>query len=261
MGSAAAEWRRRRFAGADDGGRASRWRSLRGLASALTVLFSVNAVAGAFAVVAIAVRLGVIKDLENGNFTSDVLRRAQDSDDLVRAAAAIYAFVSLAIVVVFIIWMWRAAKNNEALGRMQPRLGPGWSIGGWFIPIANFVIPILIMQDLWRGSDPSVARGDPGSRASRGSGLIGWWWAAWLVGIVRIFVNSDNADSKNTLSDIKPRQPGRALRVRRPHRGGDPGDLRRAAPDRAPRGVSPGSAERVEHRESGRLSTGSDPLR
>ena len=34
-----------------------RWRSLRGLASALTVLFSVNAVAGVFAVVAIAVRL------------------------------------------------------------------------------------------------------------------------------------------------------------------------------------------------------------
>ena len=33
--------------------------------------------------------------------------------------------------------------------------------------------------------------------------MIGWWWAAWLVGVVRIFVNSDNADSKNTLSDIK----------------------------------------------------------
>ena len=78
--------------------------------------------------------------------------------------------------------MWRAAKNNEALGRMNPRFGPGWSIGGWFIPIANFVIPILIMQDLWRGSDPGVSRGDPGWRTGRGSGLIGWWWAVFLLG-------------------------------------------------------------------------------
>src|SRR5262245_40072604 len=43
------------------------WRSLSGLASALTVLFAVDAVAGVFAVLALANRLGVINDLENGN--------------------------------------------------------------------------------------------------------------------------------------------------------------------------------------------------
>jgi hypothetical protein len=179
------------------------WRSLSGLASALTVLFAVDAVAGIFAVVALANRLGVINDLENGNFAGDILKRAHDADDLSNAAIAIVGILGLATAVVFIIWMWRAAKNNEALGRMNPRLGPGWAIGGWFIPIANFVIPILIMQDLWRGSDPTVARGDPGWRAGRGSALFGWWWALWLLGIVRIFAGNDNSDSSHSLSDIK----------------------------------------------------------
>jgi uncharacterized protein DUF4328 len=179
------------------------WRSLRGLASALTVLFWLDAAAALFGVIALANRLNVINDFENGNLGTDLLRRAQDADDLARAAAVIISILALGTAVVFIIWMWRAAKNNEALGRMQPRLGPGWSIGGWFIPFANFVIAILIMQDLWRGSDPSVARGDPGWRTARGSGLVGWWWAAWLLSVVRVFVTSDNSDSNNSLSDIK----------------------------------------------------------
>ena len=179
------------------------WRPLSGLASALTVLFTLDALAGLFAVGSIANRLNVINDFENGNFGLDIAKRAQDADDLAKAAAAIYGLLGLATAVVFIIWMWRAAKNNEALGRMNPRFGPGWSIGGWFIPIANFVIPILIMQDLWRGSDPGVSRGDPGWRTSRGSGLFGWWWAVWLLGVVRVFVGSDNADSNHSIDDIK----------------------------------------------------------
>jgi hypothetical protein len=180
------------------------WRSLSGLASALTVLFTLDAVAGVFTIVAVAVRLGVIRDWENGERTFDIVNRANDSDDLVRAAALILFLLGLATAVVFIVWMWRAAKNNEALGRLNPRFGPGWSIGGWFIPLANFVIPILIMQDLWRGSDPSVARGDPGWRSGRGSGLLGWWWGFWVLTTLRVFVGGDNANSGSTsLSDIK----------------------------------------------------------
>jgi hypothetical protein len=184
-------------------GEPPRWRSLSGLASALTVLLAVDAVAGVFAVVALANRLGVINDLENGNLGGDILKRARDSDDLANAAFGIVGVLALATAIVFIVWMWRAAKNNEALGRMNPRLGPGWAIGGWFIPFANLVIPILIMQDLWRGSDPTVARGDPGWRTGRGAALVGWWWALWILGAVRLFAGNDSSNSSHSLSDIK----------------------------------------------------------
>ena len=101
--------------------------------------------------------------------------------------------LGLVILVLFIIWFWRAAKNNEALGRVGARLGPGWAIGGWFIPFANLVIPVLILQDLWRGADPEVPRGDPGWRARRGSALIGWYWAIYLVSFLRFGVGRTQA--------------------------------------------------------------------
>jgi hypothetical protein len=179
------------------------WRSLRGLASALTVLFTVDALAGVFGIVALANRLGVIRDLQNGNFGLDIGKRAQDADDLANAAGAILAVLGVVTAVVFIIWMWRVAKNNEALGRLNPRFGPGWAIGGWFIPFANLVIPVLMMQDLWRGSDPSVPRGDMNWRSARGSGLIGWWWGFWIVSVVRVFAGTEGSDSKHSLSDVK----------------------------------------------------------
>src|SRR5262249_60373252 len=105
--------------------------------------------------------------------------------------------------------LYRAAKNNEALGRMNPRLGPGWAIGGWLIPIANLVIPFIIMDDVWRGADPSIPRGDPSWR--RSSTLAAIW--AWLVTAVIFTLPSGIASSGGEV---------RADRPDKGPRGGDP---------------------------------------
>ena len=72
--------------------------------------------------------------------------------------SALWLALFVATATVFIIWQFRSAKNNEVLGRIHPRYTPGWSIGGWFIPFANLVIPVRIFQDLWQGSDPENAQ-------------------------------------------------------------------------------------------------------
>ena len=77
------------------------------------------------------------------------------ADQLLGVTARVVALL-VATAIVFIVWMWRSAKNNEISA------GPathtcGWSIGGWFIPIGNLWIPVQIMQDLWQGSDPTVS--------------------------------------------------------------------------------------------------------
>jgi hypothetical protein len=95
----------------------------------------------------------------------------------------------LAIAVVFIIWFWRAAKNNQALDR-HPRLGPGWAIGGWFIPLANLVIPVLIAQDLWKGSESARPRGDRAWRGEPASPLVWSWWGLWIAASVAAAVSS-----------------------------------------------------------------------
>jgi beta-lactamase regulating signal transducer with metallopeptidase domain len=121
----------------------------------------------------------------------------------VGAASAVFVLTQLAIAILFIIWMFRAAKNNEALGRVGARFTPGWSIGSWFIPFANLVIPVLIVQDLWRGSTVGTRRADPSWRTARSSALVGWWWAAWIVSIVRFAYSGANFHESDSLDDIE----------------------------------------------------------
>jgi hypothetical protein len=171
-----------------------RWRSLAGLSSWIVALLWITAADAVFGIVAYANRVHFINQILRG---SQPTASVDDVDNLVGAAISIMLLLGLVILVLFIIWFWRAAKNNEALGRVGARLGPGWAIGGWFIPFANLVIPVLILQDLWRGADPEVPRGDPGWRARRGSALIGWYWAVYVVSFLRIGVGRTQAHTDN----------------------------------------------------------------
>ncbi|HLM16466.1 MAG TPA: DUF4328 domain-containing protein [Acidimicrobiia bacterium] len=180
----------------------ARWRDQHGLVVALMVLFGLMLCAAGVLGAALANRLALVHDFEAGNF-SDAIRRADDADDFVDAAAAFYGLVQLAIVVLFITWQFRSAKNNEALARPGARFGPGWSIGAWFIPIANLVIPVMIVQDLWRGATPSTPRGDPRWRSAPGSWLVGIWWTAWLLSLLRFGASSAALRDNSSLSDIE----------------------------------------------------------
>ncbi len=67
------------------------------------------------------------------------------------------------------MWMHRAYRNLSALGAQGLQWSPAWAAGGWFIPLANFVIPYRVMRELWSSSG-----GQPEPPAP------GYWWAAWL---------------------------------------------------------------------------------
>ena len=49
------------------------------------------------------------------------------------------------------MWMHRVFRNMPALGEHGMRWSPAWAAGGWFIPIANFVIPYRVLSELWSG--------------------------------------------------------------------------------------------------------------
>jgi hypothetical protein len=73
------------------------------------------------------------------------------------------------------VWMHRAYRNLPALGATGLRWSPAWAAAGWFIPLAQLVIPLLVAYDL-----SAHAGGDTG----RPSPLLVPWWAAWLAGYV-----------------------------------------------------------------------------
>jgi hypothetical protein len=80
--------------------------------------------------------------------------------------------------VVFIVWLYQARKNLVTWGIEGLGYGPGWAIGGWFIPFASLVIPKLVVDIVWSGSAlPPTWRS-----ASRSSnGLIWSWWLCLLA--------------------------------------------------------------------------------
>lgn len=172
---------------------ATRWRSLRGLTTALTVFLWLAAAASLFAVVAFAARISSLSDIIDHGITLDRMQSTNDADDLVGAAVAILFLVMFVVLVLIIIWTFRAAKNNDALGRVYPRLKPGWAIAGWLIPFVNLVIPLLMLQDLWRGSEARTPRGDPSWRSNRGSALIGWYWGVFVLSSIRYGLGRSSA--------------------------------------------------------------------
>jgi hypothetical protein len=172
------------------------------LSLTIVVLFGVMLCAAVVLAAALANRISVIEDFRAGRF-ADIIGRAEDADDFVSGSAVFYGLTQLAIVVLFIVWQFRVAKNDEALDRPRPRFGPGWSIGAWFIPLANLVIPVLIVQDLWRGANPSTPRGDPAWRSARGSWLVGVWWAAWVVSLLRYVAPNAGFNDSGSLDDLE----------------------------------------------------------
>jgi hypothetical protein len=100
---------------------------------------------------------------------------------------SLMGFAALVLVItgvlaggLFIWWFHRAYKNLASLGATGLRYGAGWAIGGWFIPLANLVLPKRIANDLWRASDPALPA-KSGSRLAVGSGSFSLQLVVGLV--------------------------------------------------------------------------------
>lgn len=119
-------------------------------------------------------------------------RLALDRNDpeLLNVAAGLEAVLAIAFLVpvlattvLLIIWMWRARKNLDAFPNAEQGMGAGWAIGGWFIPLANLVIPYRVMANIARAS----------LRRARTPALVWVWWLSWIAGGIgsRIFDQTD----------------------------------------------------------------------
>jgi hypothetical protein len=93
---------------------------------------------------------------------------------------SLFSYGVIGIGILFVVWMWRAAKNNESFDR-PGALRAGWAIGGWFVPFGSLVIPAIHLQQLWKGADGTVPRGDPGWRNVAGSTQLWIWWVSYVL--------------------------------------------------------------------------------
>ena len=103
------------------------------------------------------------------------------ADDHLSGTGLAQTVLNILSIVAFILWYSRAYRNAIALGIRNPRYGTRWAVWMWFIPLANLVLPKKVTTDIYRGSDPQMAYGDPDFASRPVSSLLHWWWAAWLL--------------------------------------------------------------------------------
>lgn len=81
----------------------------------------------------------------------------------------------------FMAWSFRAYRNLPALGAEGRRFWSVWIILAWFIPIVSFVIPKLMMDDIWRGSSLRYEPGTEKWKERTVGDTVHWWWALLTV--------------------------------------------------------------------------------
>ncbi|WP_459545840.1 DUF4328 domain-containing protein [Nocardia sp. X0981] len=73
-------------------------------------------------------------------------------------------------------WLVRARTNAGLLAPTGHRLPSWWAIVGWLIPVVNWVVPVIVVSDVVRASNP----------AGQNLRVVFVWWFSWLVAPVPI---------------------------------------------------------------------------
>lgn len=158
---------------------ASGWRRIGGLASAITVSTIAAGVAGLIATI---VSASASTDAEA--FLAGSISESEFEDTLapVNAMQLLVTMATLTTAVLTIIWVYRIAKNVRDAGR-STTWHPAFAIFGWFLPPGVlYVIPFLVLRELWKASDPAPQAGSDGWRRS-GDNPVLWLWFV-LFGLV-----------------------------------------------------------------------------
>lgn len=148
---------------------------LRGLLI-LGVLASIAALVSGFIERSVLERISLIESGDEDEIDYDAIVAASEQSDLQQAIVGYtQAAVAIATLVIFVRWIVAASRNCHAMTSRKLAFTPGWSVGWYFIPIANLWKPYQAMRQAWNVSF------DPDSDPERpGPGLLMIWWLLFL---------------------------------------------------------------------------------
>lgn len=118
------------------------------------------------------------------DFLAGSIEQSEFEDALVplNSVQLLVSAATLATGVLTIIWMFRIANNVRAFGRATT-WSPLFAIFGWFLPpLVLYVIPFLVLRELWKASEPTGVDGTDGWRATSDNPVL-WAWFV-LFGIL-----------------------------------------------------------------------------
>jgi len=149
-------------------------------------LLAITAVISILGGICTLLEYGSLQQQPNGSFTIVGTGAAiADSADLLSKVGML---VWIGIVIGFCMWTHRAARNLPALGARGLKYTPGWAVGWFFIPFANFVMPYFVAAEIWRESDPEQT--DPQAGKTTSPLVAGWWFTYIIYAVVPTLVST-----------------------------------------------------------------------
>ncbi|MFI1416519.1 DUF4328 domain-containing protein [Streptomyces sp. NPDC020731] len=128
----------------------------RGLLTAVVAVFAAAALGDLFAVYT-GVRLRMLVD---GDATALTASSLDSAYSLYERAGQVQVSTSLLCAVLFVTWFFLMRRRTGLLAPDRFRMGPGWAIGAWFIPVANLWLPYRVAVDMWGACSPLPTEGE-----------------------------------------------------------------------------------------------------
>jgi hypothetical protein len=150
--------------------RPQRFRPLWGLGASLMTVIAAAMVASVLQSIFLFRQIDMLK-LDKGG-TPVPMSQARFNDVCVNGTGRAVLFLSLAGIVLWIVWFYNAYANLPLLAAAPTKHAKGWAIGGYFVPFLNLVrIPDMV-SETWKSSDPN---------GSSGTALVLFWWLSWII--------------------------------------------------------------------------------
>ena len=154
-------------------------RRVGGLAIPIIVSVSIAALTGLIAAI---VSSSIATDASD--FLAGSISQSEFEDALVplNSLQLLGSVATLATGVFTIVWAFRVAQNVRAFGRATT-WSPLFAIFGWFLPpLVLYVIPFLVLRELWKASEPTAVDGTDSWKRSPDNRVL-WVWFL-LFGLV-----------------------------------------------------------------------------
>jgi uncharacterized protein DUF4328 len=104
----------------------------------------------------------------------------------------VFVYLMTLAVVLFLVWLARCRHNAQELSPQASLPSRGWTIGAWFVPVANLFIPRRFALDIGRASSTSWEE-------KRDTTLVNLWWGAWIGHALALVVAENTAPGSMAL--------------------------------------------------------------
>ena len=154
-------------------------------------------VVGLFSILSSYLQYDLLLKVQEGFPVSDFELTINDFRELGIGLATIVIYIIS--VVTFIRWFRRAYYNLHSR-TITPKYDEGWAAGSWFVPILNLFRPYNIMKEIDEETCSLIEKRSQKS-VKTSAGLIGFWWALWILnGVIGRYVFRSAMDAETVES-------------------------------------------------------------